>query len=291
MTEQRAYSPVNELVLSQGSLTGVTFEQRVAAAAAGGFTAIGLSLYEYDRLRAAGTSDEEMLCILAVYDVKVAELDGLHSFAAADNQPGVRVGSSKAQDDQTLERLLDLADLFHARHLQVLGTSNTDKLEDDAVEKFQEICDQAAQRRLEVSLEPRPNTNIASIRSAAMIVSRAQRRNAGLCITTGQHFKAKNAAADLLAIPADLISAIRLSHEVTAPGALDFTSSAIKDGRGTVEEDPELIRFLQAITQHGVSVTLSVDATPYRPNQTDPFAFCALLQDKTASIWNQAIRN
>ncbi|WP_457973076.1 hypothetical protein [Arthrobacter sp. D1-17] len=267
MTEQPAYSPVNELVLAQGSLTGVTFEQRVAAAAAGGFTAIGLSLYEYDRLRAAGTTDEEMLCILAVYGIRVAELDGLHGFAAAKNQPGVRVGSSKAQDDQTLERLLDLADLFHARLLQVFGTSHTDKLEDDAVEKFQDICDQAAQRRLEVSLEPRINTNIASIRTAAMIVSRAQRRNAGLCITTGPHFRAKNAAADLLAVPVDLVSAIRLSHEVTAPGALDFTSSAVEDGRGAVEEDLELVTFLQTIVQHGVSVTFSErHLIPSEPN-------------------------
>lgn len=230
-----------------------------------------------------------MLCILAVYGIKVAELDGLHGFAAAENLPGAGVPTRKMQE-QSLERLLDLADLFHARHLQVFGTSHTDKLEDDAVEKFRGICDQASKRCLKISLEPRTNTNIASIQTAAMIASQAQRRNVGISINAWPHFRAKRAATDLLAIPVDHISTIRLSHALTARETQYFTSSPTQDRRGPEEESSNLIRFLKTIIQHGVSAPLSEDVTSYHPRHTNPFALCAFLEDETSHIWNQALR-
>lgn len=122
-----------------------------------------------------------------------------------------------------------------------------------------------------------------------MLVSRAQRRNAGICVDTWQYFGAKNAAEDLVAIPADHISTIRISHEVTAQEALDYTSRATQNRRGP-EEGADLIRFLRTITQNGVTLPISVDVTLHPPMHTDPFAICSFLEDKTSSMWKYGVQ-
>src|SRR4051812_48848131 len=77
-------SPAREsLILANGSLPPMPFDERVAAAAEAGFDAIGLSVWEYARLQAEGYQDDAMRAALDRHGIRLLELEVVLGFAAA----------------------------------------------------------------------------------------------------------------------------------------------------------------------------------------------------------------
>jgi sugar phosphate isomerase/epimerase len=149
----------------------VAFEERVAAAADAGFDAIGLSVWEYDRLRAEGYDDNWLRTALDRHGIRVAELEVVLGFAATgpdrlrQHLPGLDY-----TDRDTEARFFEMATLFGARHLQTVGTFNSEQLEDQAVDAFAALCDRAAG-------------------TATEIVTATGRSNGGLCVDSWHYFR------------------------------------------------------------------------------------------------------
>src|SRR5688500_10190910 len=72
------------LILAGGSLGPVPFDERLAAAAAGGFDGIGLSVAEYVRLRDQGYEVARMREALDRSGLRLTELTVLTGFSAPD---------------------------------------------------------------------------------------------------------------------------------------------------------------------------------------------------------------
>src|SRR4051812_23532478 len=87
-----------------------TFEDRCAAAAAGGFAAIGIVPSVYEEARASGRSDDDLRAILADAGLVVSEVEMQHQI------PGAAHHDDLAAE---LEATLAVADVFGASRLFV----------------------------------------------------------------------------------------------------------------------------------------------------------------------------
>ena len=82
----------DHLIASRFTLTGAgigaaprfSFPERVAAAAAAGFTGIGLDADDYAACRAAGLSDADVRAVLDDHGIHAAELEFVHGWARGD---------------------------------------------------------------------------------------------------------------------------------------------------------------------------------------------------------------
>jgi hypothetical protein len=108
--------PPDALILANGSIPAVAFEERAAAAADAAFDAIGLSVWEYDRLRAEGYDDNRFRTALDRHSMRVAELEVVLGFAATGpdrlRQP---LPGLDYTDRDTEARFFEMATLFGAR--------------------------------------------------------------------------------------------------------------------------------------------------------------------------------
>ena len=201
--------PLDALILANGSIGPVPFEERVAAAADAGFDAIGLSVWEYDRLRGEGYDDNQLRTALDRHGIRVAELEVVLGFAAIGPDrlrqplPGIDY-----TDRDTEARLFEMAALFGTRHLQAVATFNSEQLEEQAVDAFAALCDRAAAYGQLAALEFVPGTNIPDAGAATDIVTAARRSNGGLCVDSWHHFRGHNDDRLLQAIPLEKVFVI-----------------------------------------------------------------------------------
>src|SRR5215813_14167082 len=70
----------DDLVLCPGTVPKATFRGRAAAAAAGGFSGIGLWLPHRERAHAEGLSDADMRAILRDHAVVVSDVEAITDF-------------------------------------------------------------------------------------------------------------------------------------------------------------------------------------------------------------------
>jgi sugar phosphate isomerase/epimerase len=276
--------PPDALILANGSLPPVAFEERVAAAAGAGFDAIGLSVWEYDRLRGEGYDDNRLRSALNRHGMRVAELEVVLGFAAIGpdrlRQP---LPGLDYTDRDTEARFFEMATLFGARHLQTVGTFNSEKLEDQAVEAFAALCDRAAAYELLVALEFVPSTNIPDAGTATEIVTAAGRSNGGLCVDSWHHFRGHNDDRLLRAIPPEKVFMIQLDDGAAHPVDPDFITDTVLHRLPPGDGDFDLPGFLTILWSHGVQAPISVEVLSAELSQEPP--------DETAQTLAKATRN
>ncbi|WP_448623883.1 sugar phosphate isomerase/epimerase family protein [Geodermatophilus sp. URMC 64] len=248
------------LILANGSIGPVPFEERVSAAAAGGFDGIGLSVWEYTRLRGEGLEIAQMRDALDRHGLRLAELEVFLGFsvsgAAAQSEPipGVRY-----TDPGTEAIFFEIADAFGVRHLQAVGTFGTDVLEDDAAEAFAALCDRAADHGLLVALEFVPTTNVPDAGVGQRIVAEAGRPNGGLCVDSWHHFRGR-ADDDLLrAMSPDRVFMIQLDDGPASPRDPDFVTDTMQHRLPPGDGDFDLVHFLRLLAGMGVAAPISVE--------------------------------
>jgi sugar phosphate isomerase/epimerase len=274
------------LILASSSLPALPFEQRVSAAARAGFDAIGLSIWEWDRLRAAGTSVAAMRDSLRAHNMVLAEIEVHIGFSATPHErrrdplPGVPY-----TDPDTEARMFEMARAFGARHLQAVGTFNTDIVEDDAAEAFARLCDRAAEHDLLVALEFVPCTNIGDAETANTIVATAGRDNGGLCVDSWHHFRGAKDMQLLKAIDPQHIVMIQLSDGPTEPDDADFLTDTMTNRRPPGEGDFDLVSFLRALWVRGNDAPISVEVlSPTLGSKLSPSDLAARLATTSRSV-------
>jgi len=277
--------PPDALILANGSIPPVAFEERVAAAAGAGFDAIGLSVWEYDRLRAEGYDGNRLRTALDRYGMRVAELEVVLGFAATGpdrlRQP---LPGLDYTDRDTEARFFEMATLFGARHLQAVGTFNSEQLEDQAVDAFAALCDRAAAYELLVALEFVPGTNIPDAGTATEIVTAAGRSNGGLCVDSWHHFRGHNDDRLLRAIPPEKVFMIQLDDGDAHPVDPDYVADTVLHRLPPGDGDFDLPGFLTVLWSHGVQAPLSIEVLSAEMAQQPPAETAHALAKATRNV-------
>jgi len=250
----------NSLILANGSLGPLPFAERVAAAAGAGFDAIGLSVWEYDRLSHEGCDADAMRNILDRHGLRLAELEVFLGFAVSGEAAQVEpIPGLRYTDAATEARLFEMAEAFDARHLQAVGTFTTDVLEADAAQAFAGLCDRAAEHGLLVALEFVPGTNIPDAAVAQRIVTEADRRNGGICVDAWHHFRGRADDALLLALRPEQVVMIQLDDGPRTARHPDFLIDTMQYRLPPGAGEFDLAHFLRLLWQVGVDAPVSVE--------------------------------
>ncbi len=265
-----------------------SFAERVEAAASAGFDSIGMSLSAYRETVATGTTPQEMKSILTSNGVSFSELEVAAGFAVDADQAGSRFydryGYTPAAD---IEAMFAIADTFGCRHLAAMGAFDAD-LEPNAVERFAELCDRAAEVDLLVALAFVPTTNIPDAGAALRLVEEANRANGGLLIDFWHHFRG---AADLeliRAVPADRVILIQVGDGTATPAEdVSFLEEAFHlreaPGRGGFDIDS----LLSTMYSSGVSAPVSVEVLSDTLGMMEPADATRLLAETTTEVFER----
>lgn len=250
----------NDLIASYYTLTGAapgesprfSFAERVAAAAAAGFAAIGFQPADYAMCRTAGLSDADMQRILADHGIRIAELEFLFDWAHG----GERGAAARKLEDEFYR----LADIFQPRHLNVgdLGWGGPLDPLAAVAERFAAVCDRAARYNLQVAIEFLPWTPIPDAAAAWAIARTAGRANGGLLVDAWHYFRGAADPAALQVIPAQRIVAVQIDDaDATVAGTLaeDATLRRRLPGDGSFD----LVGLIRLLDGMGVQAPLSVE--------------------------------
>lgn len=195
------------LVISSYTLgTEVAFRGRVAAAAAAGFSGIGLRAENYWDAQDAGLDAAAMREIAAAAGVPVLEVEYLTGWGTP---------ADRTTEQQRKERaVVEMAHAFGVRHL------NAGLLEHLPVEQitkaFAELCDRVGPD-LSVALEFMPYSGVPDLATAWQVVQDAGRPNAALIIDVWHWARAGMTAADLASVPAASIVSVQLCDVLAEP--------------------------------------------------------------------------
>jgi sugar phosphate isomerase/epimerase len=227
------------------------FAERVAAAAAAGFAAIGLDSRDYAECRAGGHSDTEMRTVLDDHGIRVAELEFVADWLDEPHLP--------PRTRQSEERLYAAADAFGARHINVGTMLPPGDLPDFAIvaERFAALCDRADAHGLRVALEFLPWTAIPDAATAWEIAELAGRANGGVLVDSWHYFRGAADPGQLRTIPPHRIVVIQFddADEYAGGDLLEDTMKRRLPGQGTFD----LIGFIQLLDSIGVTAPISVE--------------------------------
>ncbi len=207
-------SPSAPLALCWGSLHGVDFRQLADHASKAGFSGITLNTALIDDALDSGFDEAGITRLLEDLGLFVSNIDPLFSWLqGASAMPGddLIARSSRA----TVDEVFDLAcaldtDLVNAP----LGLAQPDS-EQQVVDAFGTLCQQAATRGLRVSLEFMPFNAVNDLLTAQRIVGAAGCTNGGIMFDCWHHHRAGGIADDLLGVPPDQLFAVQLDDAST----------------------------------------------------------------------------
>jgi sugar phosphate isomerase/epimerase len=248
------------ILANMTTLNVSSFRERVEVAAEAGFDALGLSLDEFRRLSTTELTAEEMRATVDGSGIKVLELEAVFGFAVdPEIIKGGFGGGLMYTAPADLDEFWRMADLFGARHLQAVGAFATDVLEDDAVERFADLCDRAAAHGLKVALEFVPTTNVSEAATARRIVEQAGRANGGLCVDSWHHTRGANDLDLLRPLTADQVVMIQIDDGPAEPADPDFLNETLHYRQIPGEGEFDLPGFVAAVTENGASAPVSVE--------------------------------
>jgi sugar phosphate isomerase/epimerase len=177
----------------------VPFAERCRAAAAAGFTGIGLHTDDYQRMRAAGASDESLRTLLGTHGLALREIELLSGWATADGDGG------------NLAAIGALGHAFRPHHVTA-GEFTADELDIEAAgARLRTICGNIAAYGLRVAVEAFPWSGLKDVATARAVVEAAGAPNAGLMIDAWHFYNTRSTLDDLDGLPPDRIVAVQLN--------------------------------------------------------------------------------
>jgi sugar phosphate isomerase/epimerase len=250
-------------------MSGVSFAERVEAAAKAGFSKIGFSVFEFLALKQDGTSLQDLSALLDEHGVSVLELeaglgfDGGYDRVSFSGEPP-RWGPASFPfsvpylNRETEEAFFEMAEAFHSNHMVVLGSWPPGG-DDQAAELFADLCDRAADYDLKVAIEFVPGTTVPDAGRALQVVVDAGRANGGICVDDWHHFRGVNDDSLISAIPADKVFVIQLSDGPVQPMPGDYFTETLGHRRMLGEGDWDIADFLDLMWANGVTAPLSFE--------------------------------
>lgn len=228
------------LTCSASTLRQADMTARVTAAAAAGFTGIGLRTVDY---LGAGMPDEEIRDLLDQHDMRVLELEHLWDWA-------------QARPDPAEETIFRMADQLGARQLNVPMFAEHPLA--DLVEPFGALCDRAADHGLLVGFEFLPYSGVRTIAEVWQVVSAAARPNSGIILDFWHWFRSGAVADDLDGIAISAYTSLQMCDVAAEPGpvmAEESRHGRLLPGAGAGDTRG----LLRALRERGIEVPVSVE--------------------------------
>jgi sugar phosphate isomerase/epimerase len=247
-----------ELICSHFTLGAETpFDERVAAASAAGFDAIGLLFAAYQAELALGRTPAELRRVADDHGVRVAEIEFVYGWTGGPVTDAPLVPDVSAADIEAVVH--EMADTFGSRHVNVgdIGMSGPMLPRDEVAERFAGICDRAAAHGLLVAYEFLPWTETPTAEATLPIIEAAGRPNGGLLVDTWHLFRGGGSLASLAALPPERITAIQIDDAGPPEGEMweDTTLRRRLPGDGELD----LVGFLRTLREMGVDAPIGIE--------------------------------
>ncbi|MGT2712617.1 sugar phosphate isomerase/epimerase family protein [Streptococcus oriscaviae] len=217
------------------------FEDRVKAAKDAGFEAIGLRAETYVDALQEGLTDQDILAILAKYDMVVSEVEYIVQWAE----------ENRSYEQKYKEQMcFHMCDLFGVNHI------NCGLMENYSVEytgqKLKELCARAGHRI--IGVEPMPYSGLPNFDKAFAVVKASGADNARIILDTWHWVRADQPYRALTAEEAASVVSIQINDAYDRPYAFSILRDESMHDRlapGTGAKDTA--GFLRMVKEAGIS--------------------------------------
>lgn len=250
-------SLAGQLSLCWGSMEGTTLPELAALASAAGFSAITVNGPLYIDALAAGLSDADITRLLDDHGLRVSGVDPLFNWLPS---------SLRLDGGDMMSRLTQgsAQEIFHLAHVvgadmvnAPLGLADPDS-EQQIVDCFGQLCDDAAAEGLRVCLEFMPFNQVSSLAVAVRIVQQANRQNGGIMLDCWHHQRSGGHVDDVLTVPGEKFFALQLDDAL--PEAMDDVleetlNHRLLPGEGCID----LVQLLRNLNSTGAQLVYDVE--------------------------------
>lgn len=216
------------------------FEDRVKAAKEAGFEAIGLRAETYVDALQEGLTDQDILAILAKYDMVVSEVEYIVQWA---------------EENRSYEQKYKEQMCFHMCDLFQVGHINCGLMENYSVEytgqKLKELCARAGHRI--IGVEPMPYSGLPNFDKAFAVVKASGADNARIILDTWHWVRADQPYRTLTPEEAASVVSIQINDAYERPYAFSILRDESMHDRlapGTGAKDTA--GFLRMIKEAGI---------------------------------------
>ncbi len=276
------------LALCWGSLEGANLAQLVEAAAVAGFNGITVNTAMYEDALKAGQTPADIRTLLTVHDLQVSNVDPLFNWLPS---------STPLAGEDIIARCTRASAAEVIRVAQELGTDLVNaplgfaqpESEQQVIDCYGALCEQAAAQGLRVSLEFMPFTAVDSLATAARIVSAAECANGGIMFDCWHFHRSGGTPDDLLAVDGEKIIAVQLDDALPTPMS-DMIEETLNHRLSPGEGCIDLAAIFCNLQRIGVQAIYDVEvfqeelrALEFKIKAQHFYAACAPLFDSTAN--------
>lgn len=248
---------MNNLSLCWGSMEGVGFDAFLSSAANAGFKSVTLNTALYLEARSGGLSDKDITRCIGDYGLSVSDIDPLFNWL-----PGAV--TLEGNDAISVCTQSSIQDVFHLAHVAgtdlvnaPLGLASPDS-EQEIVDCFAALCEQANKEGLRVSLEFMPFNQVSNLETAARIVKQAGCANGGIMFDCWHHHRSGGSPDDILDVPGEFFFAMQMDDALEQPmdDIMEETlNHRLLPGKGCID----LVRTLQNLRATGADVIYDIE--------------------------------
>lgn len=248
-----------------GCLARTPFREQVAAAAAAGFDAITIwpNIWRHAMLK-DGLSIADMRAMLDAHGLVLTDVDAYRDWGPPRTSESGVFGPMKR--GFSLDECLDTLAALGGRTLVAVHLTDTPLNMDRDIAEFVRICDQAAERGLQVGIEFVPFSNIPDVATAWSIVESSGRPNAGLIVDLWHHIRGGGDDAALARVAPDRIYTVQFSDGPAKPPD-DLVQEAMFHRRWPGDGDFNLSGLLRLLHDRGASAAIGPEL--YQPSFAD----------------------
>ena len=207
---------MNNLSLCWGSLDGVDFDTFLSSAAGAGFKVVTLNTALYLEARSTGLSDRDITQSIRDHGLSVSDVDPLFNWLPS----AVTLTGSDAISVCTQASAEDIFHLAHVAGTNLvnapLGLASPDS-EQQIVDCFAALCEQAKQEDLRVCLEFMPFNQVSNLATAARVIQQAGCDNGGIMFDCWHHHRGGGLPEDILCVPGEYFFAMQLDDALVQP--------------------------------------------------------------------------
>jgi sugar phosphate isomerase/epimerase len=179
----------------------IPFTERCRAAAAAGFTGIGLHTDDYARMRDSGVDNESLRRVLDQHSMSLREIEFLSGWTTGETFP----------PERTTSAIGELSAAFHPHHLTA-GEFSADTVDIDAAgARLRVLCDRFAEYGLRIAVEAFPWSGLSDFATARAVVESSGATNAGLMIDVWHFYNTRSTLDHLHGLAPDQIVAVQLN--------------------------------------------------------------------------------
>jgi len=229
------------LVLWAANRMPAGLDERLAVAAAGGFTSMSLFPLDVRLARAAGTSARDLAARAADAGCPVTVLDPFTHWVPRWEPAGPLDEATRAFLDVDGDEFFATAAELGVATMTVIEPFGTAYDVDELAGAFARVCDRAAGAGLRVQLEALPWSGVPHVGTAWEVVRRAGRDNGGVVVDAWPLFRGTAGPDVVEQVPGERVFAVQLADGPATPAA-DPVAESTYDRRLPGAGDVDLAR-------------------------------------------------